>query len=108
MITLELAKTLPPSSPSRSLAIRCTLVAASSRERVYISSRNQYHHASAGSRAAASMCCARNACDELKRCVDMVRACSAPRGIRDHHHLRNSATIRAMREWSRAAGSVRR
>jgi 1,5-anhydro-D-fructose reductase (1,5-anhydro-D-mannitol-forming) len=68
---------------------------------VYISSRNQYHHAQVLEAAAAGkhVLCEKPLATSLSDAVDMVRACSAAGVVfGTNHHLRNSATIRAMRE----------
>jgi 1,5-anhydro-D-fructose reductase (1,5-anhydro-D-mannitol-forming) len=68
---------------------------------VYISSRNQYHHAQVLEAAAAGkhVLCEKPLATTLSDAVEMVRACRAAGVVfGTNHHLRNSATIRAMHE----------
>jgi 1,5-anhydro-D-fructose reductase (1,5-anhydro-D-mannitol-forming) len=68
---------------------------------VYVSSRNQYHHAQVLEAAAAGkhVLCEKPLATTLSDAVDMVRACSAAGVVfGTNHHLRNSTIIRAMHE----------
>jgi 1,5-anhydro-D-fructose reductase (1,5-anhydro-D-mannitol-forming) len=68
---------------------------------VYISSTNQYHHAQALAAAAAGkhVLCEKPLATDIEEAVAMVRACRGAGVVMGtNHHLRNSATIRAMRD----------
>ena len=68
---------------------------------VYISSTNQYHFAQVLAAAAAGkhVLCEKPLAMRLEDAVEMVRACRAVGVVMGtNHHLRNSTTIRAMRQ----------
>jgi 1,5-anhydro-D-fructose reductase (1,5-anhydro-D-mannitol-forming) len=68
---------------------------------VYISSRNSLHHAQVLAAAAAGkhVLCEKPLATTLEDAVEMVGACSVAGVVfGTNHHLRNSATIQAMRE----------
>jgi 1,5-anhydro-D-fructose reductase (1,5-anhydro-D-mannitol-forming) len=99
---LELAKTfaaefaIPESVDSLQRLLQHPRVSA-----VYISSRNQYHHAQVLAAAAAGkhVLCEKPLATTLRDAVEMVSACSAAGVVfGTNHHLRNATTIRAMRE----------
>ena len=67
---------------------------------VYVSSTNQYHHAQVLAAAAAGkhVLCEKPLATDLNDAIEMVRACRAAGVVMGtNHHLRNSATICAMR-----------
>ena len=68
---------------------------------VYVSSRNQHHHAQVLAAAAAGkhVLCEKPLATTLRDAAEMVRACSAAGVVfGTNHHLRNSTTIRAMHD----------
>jgi 1,5-anhydro-D-fructose reductase (1,5-anhydro-D-mannitol-forming) len=99
---LELAETfaaefaIPHHFDSLPNLLRDPLISA-----VYVSSRNQYHHAQVLEAAAAGkhVLCEKPLATTLRDAHEMVRACRAAGVVfATNHHLRNSTAIRAMRE----------